>query len=131
MNDKLITLKTKLQSIFNRFNDKIIFCYCFGSLATNNYSQNSDIDLAFYVSPDAMNYDFKLTLYAECSRALKRNDIDIIILNDLNNLILSESVVRNGILLYESNKDERTSYEIKTIHNAIDFRYQRQLAMGV
>ena len=131
MNDTLITIKTQLQPIFTRHKDKIIFCYCFGSLATNNYSRNSDIDLAFYVHPDAVNYDFKLTLYAECSRALKRNDIDIIILNDLKNLILSETVVRYGILLYESSKDERTSYEIKTLHNAIDFRFQRKLAMGV
>lgn len=131
MNDTIITIKTKLQPIFTRFKDKIFFCYAFGSLATNEYSTNSDVDLAFYVHPDFVNYDFKLTLYADCSRALMRNDIDIIILNDLKNLILSENVVRYGILLYESNKDERTSYEIRTIHNAIDFRYQRKLAMGV
>ena len=130
MNDILDTIKTKLQPIFINYKEKIIFCYCFGSMATNNYSGNSDVDLAFYVHPDAVNYDFKLTLYADCSRALKRNDIDIIISNDLQNLILSESVVRYGILLYESNRDERTNYEIKTIHNAIDFRYQRKLAMG-
>ena len=131
MNEIIKKIKTTLQPIFSRYADRIIFCYCFGSLATNNYTGNSDVDLAFYVHPDAVNYDFKLTLYAECSRALKRNDIDIIILNDLKNLILSETVVRYGILLYESNKDERTSYEIKTLHNAIDFRFQRKLAMGV
>jgi len=131
MNDTLKTLITQLQPIFTRYKDQIVFCYCFGSLATNNYSGNSDVDLAFYVYPEFVNYDLKLNLYADCSRALMRNDIDIIILNDLKNLILSESIVRYGILLYESNKDERTSYEIKTIHNAIDFRYQRKLVMGV
>jgi len=131
MNDNLVTIKTQLQPVFTRFIDKIFFCYCFGSVATDSYSGNSDVDLAFYVHPDFVNYDFKLTLYADCSRALKRNDIDIVILNDLQNLILAESVVRDGVLLYESNPEERLNYEIKTIHNAIDFRYQRQLAIGV
>ena len=130
MNNQLVTIKAQLQSIFTRFLDQIIFCYCFGSVATNSYSESSDIDLAFYVHPDVADFDFKLTLYADCSRALKRNDVDIIILNDLPNLILAESVVRHGILLYESNREQRLDYEMKTIHNVIDFRYQRKLAIG-
>ncbi|MDZ7334436.1 MAG: nucleotidyltransferase domain-containing protein [candidate division KSB1 bacterium] len=131
MNSTVSKIKKALQPIFARYRDQILFCYCFGSLVTNTYSNNSDVDLAFYVHPDAANYDFKLTLYAECSRALKRNDIDIVILNDLQNLILSESIARDGILLYDSEPEQRAAYELKAIHNGIDFRHQRRLAMGI
>jgi len=131
MNDTLTTIKTKLQPIFIKYKEEIIFCYCFGSLATNNFSQKSDVDLAFYVESEYDSLDFKLTLYAECNRALKRNDIDVVILNQLRNLILAESIVRYGIILYESNPEVRIDYEIKTIHNAIDFRHQRKLVMGI
>jgi len=83
------------------------------------------------VDRDYNNLDFKLTLYADCSRLLKRNDIDIVMLNNLKNLILAESIVRNGVLLHETNQNQRINFELKTIHNAIDFRYQRKLAMGL
>ena len=131
MNSILKKIKTELQPIFTRYQDSILFCYCFGSLAENTHSEHSDVDLAFYVKAGYDSLDFKLTLYAECNRALKRNDIDVVILNQLRNLILAESIVRNGVLLYESDPYTRTDYEVKIIHNTIDFRHQRKLAMGI
>jgi hypothetical protein len=70
-------------------------------------------------------------LFAECSRALHRNDIDLIILNTVNNLILKDEIIRAGIVLYDGDTDTRVDYELKTLHQALDFRYQRQMAMGV
>jgi len=131
MNKKLKNLKSDLEPVLKKYKDQIFFCYCFGSLAAEQFSKSSDVDLAFYVDPKYLNYDFKFSLYADCSRALKRNDIDIVILNNLQNLILAESIVRDGVILYDSNREKRISYELKMIHQAIDFRFQRKLVMGI
>ena len=76
MNQNLKNLKSDLEPVLKKNKDQILFCYCFGSLVVDQLSKNSDVDLAFYVDPTCLNYDFKFSLYADCSRALKRNDID-------------------------------------------------------
>jgi len=131
MDLQLTEIKTKLQPVFEKYQDAILFCYCFGSYATNEANAKSDLDLAVYIKEDKLNFDFKLALLADICRGLKRNDVDLIILNELRNLILAEKIVRNGILFYETNRDVRQDFELKIIHRAIDFRTQRKEIIGI
>lgn len=123
-------IRAKLEPVFKKYRNRLLFGYCFGSQPHGKATVNSDIDLAFYLEPEYMSFDFQLTLLADCSRALKRDDIDLVILNDLKNLILAEEIVRNSVLIFDFMTEFRNDYELKVIHNAIDFRHQRKMIMG-
>lgn len=131
--DYIQHLAKLLQPVFMNYGDILSVVYLFGSHATGESNERSDLDLAVLLKPaaagDAASHRF--TLFAACSRALKRNDIDLVILNTARNLILQDEIIRTGIVLYSDDKDARLDYELKTQHQALDFRYQRQMAMGV
>lgn len=122
-----------LQPVFAQYGDILSAVYLFGSQATGEATEHSDLDLAVLLKPDAARdaASHRFTLFAECSRALKRNDIDLVILNTTKNLILQDDIIRTGIVLYSNDTDARIDYELKTQHLAIDFRFQRTMAMGV
>lgn len=126
-------LTDHLQPVFMRYSDMLAAVYLFGSQARGEATDRSDLDLAVLLRPTAVSAaaSHRFTLFAECSRALHRNDIDLIILNTANNLILKDEIIRAGIVLYDGDTDTRLDYELKTLHQALDFRYQRQMAMGV
>lgn len=126
-------LLESLQTVFTRYSDLLAAVYLFGSQATGVATGKSDLDLAVLLKPAAVSAAaaHRFTLYAECSRALKRNDIDLVVLNTAANLILKHEIICTGILLYDGDSDTRIEYELKMLHLALDFRYQRQMAMGV
>ena len=131
MTRKIQSIKKQLAILFENYKDKIVFAYCFGSFAKGNLSKLSDIDLAFYLKSVNDVFDLKLALYADCTRLLHRNDIDIVILNDLKNLILADDIINNGVLIYDSEPDLRIKYEIRILHQTIDFKHQRKMLVGV
>ena len=112
---------------------EVLEAYLFGSQATGEATERSDLDLAILLKPDAARAaaSHRFTLFAECSRALKRNDIDLVILNTAKNLILQNDIIHTGVVLYSGDTDARIDYELKTQHLALDFRFQRNMAMGV
>lgn len=122
-----------LKKIFHNQNGRILFAYLFGSRARGTYSNNSDMDIAVYLKPQhsMQFFDIKTQLYLEISRALKINDIDIVVLNQSKNIMLMDSIIRNGKVLYESDQDARLDFEQQTLHTAIDFQTQRKRIMGV
>jgi predicted nucleotidyltransferase len=126
-------LADHLQPVFIRYGDILAAVYLFGSQAIGEATDRSDIDLGILFKPAAVSAaaSHRFTLFAECSRALKRNDIDLVVLNTAANLILQDEIIRTGILLYDGDGEARIDYELKTLHQALDFRFQRQLAMGV
>ena len=123
-------IKTLLTPVFHRHD--VAFAYLFGSVVEGNASPVSDIDIAVFVkSPDKDLFDLKLDILADICRALKRNDVDVVILNNTKNLLLLENIIRNGVLLYDTLPDLREEFEIKTQHLAIDFKTQRRAMMGI
>lgn len=117
--------------MFKRYSNEISFAYCFGSVAQNRTKYLSDVDLAFYIKNPQQKHILKIDLYTDCSRVLKRNDIDIVILNGLKNLILAHEIILNGIVLYNSDDELRRDYQLKIQHAALDFKYQRKKIMGI
>jgi predicted nucleotidyltransferase len=131
--DNIQMVSGLLQPVFAHHSHVLAAVYLFGSPATRAATLTSDLDLAVLLRPDAVSAaaSLRFTLFAECSRALKRNDIDLVILNTAANLILKDEIIRSGILLYDGDDSTRIDYELKTLHQAMDFRFQRQLVMGV
>ena len=125
-------LKKTLSIVFQRHKN-VLFSYLFGSMAKGEVSPLSDIDIAVYldnIDPNAI-FDMKLSLHADICRALKMNNVDMVILNTLNNDMLIDDIIRHGIVIYDRNTALREHFEIMAIHRAIDFKTQRLAVMGV
>ncbi|MBU0464939.1 MAG: nucleotidyltransferase domain-containing protein [Proteobacteria bacterium] len=120
-----------LKKEFNEKEEDFLFAYLFGSLAQKTYSKSSDIDIAVYLNAEVERhfFDIKIDLYLRLSRALKRNDIDIVIMNQCKNIILLNRIITHGQVIHEKNESIRLEYEQKILHSAIDFKTQRKMAM--
>ena len=122
-----------IKKILLEKSDVIMFAYLFGSHARGSATEKSDIDIAVYLKDQSCQclFDIKTHLYLEFSKALKRNDIDLVVMNTCKNIVLLHRIVTHGILIYSQDEDKVSTYEQKILHTAIDFKYQRQMAMGV
>lgn len=116
-----------------RYRHDIVAVYLFGSRATREASPTSDVDIAILLKPGSVKQAAKLrfALYADLSRLLHRNDIDLVMLNTSRNLILQDTIVREGKLLYSADDEARIAYEVRTMHMCIDFKQQRKRNIGV
>ena len=77
----IVSIKNKLQHVFEDYQDKVLFAYLFGSVATGKADTLSDIDIAVFVAnPKNFSFDDKLKLHSRCCRALKQDNIDLIVL---------------------------------------------------
>ena len=117
----------KLRQVFKEFPEGA-FSYLFGSVAEGTAGPLSDIDIAVLLDP--FRLESILPLHNALCRALKRDEIDLLILNQTKNIILLEEIVRHGILIYEKDPIARLDFEWKIIHQAIDFRETRKRIFG-
>jgi uncharacterized protein len=129
----VVGIKETLAPVFQKMRDRIAVAYLFGSSATGETGPGSDIDLAVLLHDGSgtSGFEVRLDLYADCSRALKRNDIDIVVMNTAKNLYLLNDVVRTGIVLFEQDPGLRQEFEVKIMHDFIDFRDHRKKILGV
>ncbi len=119
--------------VFEKYRERLVFAYLFGSVATGEAAPLSDVDIAICFAGGMKEtfFDDRLSLYADICRALKSNDVDLLVLNSASNLIILEDVVRHGVILYDRDPDLREEFELKVLHRAIDFREQRVAVMGM
>lgn len=128
---KITDIKDALLPVFERHKDKVLFAYLFGS-AVEGMGPLSDIDIALFLSSKKENFfDIKLSLYTDFCRALKRSDIDVVILNITTNIILLNEIINHGIVLYDKDPELREDFELKILHQFIDFKEQRLAIMGI
>jgi len=125
-------IKDLLRKILNAQGNEILFAYLFGSRAANESTYPPrDIDLAVYFQPTGIPpFDAKLELHGTLSRALRTNDIDILVLNNAQNLVLLSEIIRKGVVLIDRDPDFREEFEQGIIHQAIDFKSQRISLIG-
>lgn len=122
---------TIIRSACERNADLLAAVYLFGSAASGDATQKSDLDIAILVAEKQRIPGLRFMLYADFSRALKRNDIDIVILNTSSNLMLQDDIIRYGVLIYEGDFDAREEFESRILHMGMDFREQRKMVIGV
>lgn len=122
-----------LQPVFEKYRDEAVFAYVFGSASRGDADPHSDVDIAVFLSETIRKtpFELKLSLYADFCRALKRNDIDVVVLNTVNNLVLLDEIIRYGTVIYDADSEMREGFELKAMHEAIDFKQQRLAVMGV
>ena len=131
MNEPELELTHQLKMFFVKHGDLVRFAYLFGSSAQGSQSALSDIDIAVHLKNGTTDpFEAKLSIHADLCRVLKRNDVDVVILNTATNLMLLDEIVRTGIILYDADPEARAEFELKVIHRALDFKEQRFAAMG-
>lgn len=126
-------LQTELVPVFSKYDEDIIAAYLFGSVAQGAVTPSSDIDIALLLrSMDKeKGIALKFYIYADLCRQLKRNDIDLVLLDMSGNLILNDQIIRHGKILYSIDDDARDIFELRVLHACTDFKFQRRYAMGV
>jgi len=110
-------LKDKLLDSSN-----VLFAYLFGSYSQNKETSLSDIDIAVYL--DNSTLDERLQLTYELSRFLKK-DVDLVVLNEIKNIYLMDSIFKDGIVLKDN--DKRFDFEILKQHDILDFKEFRRV----
>lgn len=101
--------------------DEVNFAYLFGSYSKNEQTAKSDIDIALYLKD--ISLDVQLQINYELSKLLKK-DVDIVILNSVKNIFLLESILKDAIVLKESEK--RFDFELLKGHEILDFKAFRR-----
>lgn len=127
-------IEIKLREFFSNYNclnqsNRVEFAYIFGSMARGDNSPVSDIDIAIFFN-QSPSLDEELALFCDISKVLKTDKIDLLILNSAKNIILLEEIVREGFLIFESNRERRILFEARIIHQAIDFKSHRKKYLG-
>lgn len=91
----------------------------------------SDVDIAIYYDKESIfSLNDRLQFHGDCCRALKRNDVDILVLNTAKNLILLEEIVRKGKIIYNINQKFLDDFELQTLHAGNDFKRHRPWEMN-
>ncbi len=122
-------ISQRLSPVFSS-NRNILAAVLFGSQATGENTDRSDIDIAVYVkAPGRFSFKDRLALHGDCCRALHRDDVDLVVMNQLENLILLEHIIREGKEIYVQDRGPFDIFTVTKLHQIIDFRQQRKRAM--
>ncbi len=126
-------MKNILENLFEKNRDVVLFAYLFGSYGENTQSARSDLDVAVFLKghDERLNFDKKTDLYLQLSKTLKRDDIDLVIMNHFKNLVILNNIITRGMVVFCQDEPFRLEYEQKILHQAIDFKTQRIMAMGI
>jgi predicted nucleotidyltransferase len=103
----------------------IRFILLIGSQVTGKRGPMSDVDLAIYVDPEEYGnraFHVHVEVGLLLSRKLKRDDIDIVILNDAPPT-LRFGAIKNGHILYIKDESEYEDYVVRTLSEYYDSSY--------
>ncbi|MBC8235584.1 nucleotidyltransferase domain-containing protein [bacterium] len=122
--DMITEIIEKLKNFFaNR--EEVQFAVIFGSLAKGTANKLSDVDIAVMIVPhfkDTFPYGYQATLTADLMQELKRNDVDVVILNKAP-IALRYEVLRYGKFIHVRDKQARIQFQIDTINRYEDFKH--------
>ena len=96
--------------------------YVFGSVARGRARPDSDIDIAVlvdgHVRPSRF-LEYRLELMADLGSALKRFNVDVVVLNEATPL-LAHRVLSQGELVFERSASARIRFQVQTAGRYLD-----------
>lgn len=104
----------------------VVFAYLFGSHAEGRAHDKSDVDVAVWMREPYANDGLEtlLDLIATVTGALRRDDVDVVILNEAP-LTLAHSALK-GRLLFSHDEEERIQVESLLMRRHHDRAYYRE-----
>lgn len=112
--------RDRLARAFDR--DGVVAAMLIGSQARGNPGPLSDVDLAYWHSPDLdsdRRWDLRLELLGLATEALGHEQIDIVPLNEAPPL-MQQRAIREAVRLVERDRDERVRLETRAILDYLD-----------
>jgi len=89
--------------------------YLFGSAVTGRLHPGSDVDVAVLLARPpaaARSLNYRLRLMTDLGAALRRSDVDVVILNEAPPL-LAHRVLSKGKLVFERSKSARVRFQVR------------------
>jgi uncharacterized protein len=100
----------------------VVAAMLIGSQARGNPGPLSDVDIAVWHDPDLDSrdrFDLRLSLASDAGRALRTDEVDVVMLNDAPPL-MRQRAIRDGRRLVERDHDERVRLETRAILDYLD-----------
>ncbi len=119
----MIPYEKELIEYFSR-KDNVILAYLFGSTVRGDTGRLSDVDIGVLLDEKLSKkdrFDLELKLISEIAILIKKNKIDLVVLNEAP-LLLAHNIIKNGIIL-KSDEIERVKFETKILSMYIDEKY--------
>jgi predicted nucleotidyltransferase len=120
--------KLKIEEMLRNAVEKhseVLFAYLHGSFVKDDGFK--DIDVAVYVKEIPLSLlQYELSLETELMELIGRHLVDVRILN-LSPLSFRFNVIKDGIVLFVRDNDERVEFQETTIRDYLDFAYHRAL----
>jgi len=119
----MTSYKKELTEYFSS-KDSVILAYLFGSTVRGDAGRLSDVDIGVLLDekiPKKDRFDLELKLMGEITILIKKNKIDLIILNEAP-LLLAYNIIKSGIIL-KSDETDRVKFETKILSMYMDERY--------
>jgi predicted nucleotidyltransferase len=107
---------------YTRGRREIVAVYLFGSQASGEADELSDIDVALLLRdglPDPAHLELRLAV--EVSSMLGSDDVDVVVLNDAP-LEAQFEIVSTGRLIHSNDEPARTDYEVLMMSKYWDFK---------
>ena len=116
------TIEMQLTEYFQEHPDDIACVYLFGSQARKQSKSGSDVDIAvLYKDKVPGGFDrLGIPLAGELEKVAGKQ-VDVIVLNYAN-VDLVHKVLRDGVILYESDREIRIQFEVKSRNAYFDLK---------
>src|SRR3972149_11435716 len=104
--------------------DSVILAYLFGSTVRGDAGRLSDVDIGVLMDENLSKidrFDLELKLMGEIAILIRKNKIDLIILNEAP-LLLAYNIIKSGIIL-KSDETKRVKFETKILSMYLDEKY--------
>lgn len=116
---------------------EVIFAYLFGSQISVNIGRLSDVDIAVFFKEGLTKsemFNRKLKIMNGFSFLLKKDDIDVVIINDAYPLLVHR-IIMHGKVIFSVDEGKRMDFEIKSVMRYLDFKpylekYTRETIYG-
>jgi len=117
---------------FLQLRPEVQAAYVYGSVVTGRARPDSDVDIAVLVIDRVMRRDpfrYRLDLMSELRSILKRDDVDLILLNQAPPL-LAHRVLSKGKLIFERSVSARVAFQVQTVNRYLDTQPMRNLYLS-
>lgn len=114
-------IDVNIEKLIEEFNISLI--YVFGSYAKGTNTENSDLDIGILINGDT-SLMTRLSVLNEMVGILDREDIDLIILNEADE-VLKFQVIKYGKLIYVRDLTEKVLFEARAMSEYMDMEHFR------
>ena len=101
---------------------EVLAAYVFGSVASGRTRRDSDVDVAVLLArrlPSNRSLQYRLKLMTDLGSALRRSDVDVVVLNDASPL-LAHRILSKGKLVFERSASARVRFQVRTASRYAD-----------